>query len=48
MVKEQVLKKAPGFLACLVIGLIAQGIAKFVPSVGAALFALGLIRLCLL
>ena len=46
MVKEQVLKKAPGFLACLVIGLIAQGIAKFVPSVGAALFAIGIGMVC--
>ena len=46
MVKEQILKKAPGFLACLVIGLIAQGIAKFVPSVGAALFAIGIGMVC--
>lgn len=46
MVKDQVLKKAPGFAACLVIGLIAQGIAKFVPSVGAALFAIGIGMVC--
>ena len=46
MVKEQILKKVPGFAACLVIGLIAQGIAKFVPSVGAALFAIGIGMAC--
>lgn len=36
----------PGFLVCLIIALIAQGIAHFVPSVGAALFAIGLGILC--
>lgn len=36
----------PGFLVCLVIALIAQGIAHFIPSVGAALFAIGLGILC--
>ena len=46
MLKEQILKKVPGFAACLVIGLIAQGIAKFVPSVGAALFAIGIGMVC--
>ncbi|MEG0276565.1 MAG: putative sulfate exporter family transporter [Coprobacillus sp.] len=32
----------PGFIVCLVIGLIAQLIAKFFPSIGAALFAIGI------
>lgn len=32
----------PGFLVCLIIGLIAQQIAKFFPSIGAALFAIGI------
>lgn len=36
----------PGFLVCLIIALVAQGIAYFVPSVGAALFAIGLGILC--
>lgn len=44
--KQLVTKNAPGFLVCLVIALIAQGIAKFFPSIGAALFAIGLGILC--
>lgn len=32
----------PGFFVCLVIGLLAQQIAKFFPSIGAALFAIGI------
>ncbi|UTY40111.1 putative sulfate exporter family transporter [Allocoprobacillus halotolerans] len=32
----------PGFIVCLVIGLLAQQIAKFFPSIGAALFAIGI------
>ncbi|MEG0368032.1 MAG: putative sulfate exporter family transporter, partial [Coprobacillus sp.] len=32
----------PGFLVCLIIGLVAQQIAKFFPSIGAALFAIGI------
>ena len=32
----------PGFIVCLVIGLTAQQIAKFFPSIGAALFAIGI------
>ena len=32
----------PGFLVCLVIGLLAQQIAQFFPSIGAALFAIGI------
>lgn len=32
----------PGFIVCLAIGLIAQQIAKFFPSIGAALFAIGI------
>ncbi|MFQ7301711.1 MAG: YeiH family protein, partial [Beduini sp.] len=32
----------PGFMVCLIIGLIAQQIAKIVPGVGAALFAIGI------
>ncbi|MFR7591669.1 MAG: YeiH family protein [Longibaculum sp.] len=32
----------PGFIVCLVIGLLAQEIAKFFPSIGAALFAIGI------
>ena len=43
---EDKMKKAkeilPGFLVCLVIGLFAQQIAKFFPSIGAALFAIGI------
>ena len=37
--KQFVTKHAPGFLVCLVLAQIAQGIAKFFPSIGAALFA---------
>lgn len=44
--KQFVTKHAPGFLVCLVLALIAQGIAKFFPSIGAALFAIGLGILC--
>ena len=44
--KQFVTKHAPGFLVCLVLALIAQGIAKFLPSIGAALFAIGLGILC--
>ena len=44
--KQLVTKNAPGFLVCLVIALIAQGIAKFFSSIGAALFAIGLGILC--
>lgn len=36
----------PGFLVCLVIGFIAQQIAKLFPSIGAALFAIGIGMLC--
>ena len=32
----------PGFIVCLAIGLTAQQIAKFFPSIGAALFAIGI------
>ena len=32
----------PGFIVCVIIGLIAQQIAKFFPSIGAALFAIGI------
>ena len=32
----------PGFIVCLVIGLLAQQIAKIFPSIGAALFAIGI------
>lgn len=32
----------PGFIVCLIIGLIAQQIAKIFPSIGAALFAIGI------
>ena len=44
--KQFVTRHAPGFLVCLVLALIAQGIAKFFPSIGAALFAIGLGILC--
>ena len=44
--KQFVTKHAPGFLVCLVLAQIAQGIAKFFPSIGAALFAIGLGILC--
>lgn len=32
----------PGFIVCVIIGLLAQQIAKFFPSIGAALFAIGI------
>lgn len=32
----------PGFIVCVVIGLLAQQIARFFPSIGAALFAIGI------
>lgn len=44
--KQFVTKNAPGFLVCVVIALIAQGIAKIFPTIGAALFAIGLGILC--
>ena len=30
----------PGFLACLILAMIAKGIAHFLPTVGAAMFAI--------
>lgn len=39
-------KNALGFLACLIIAIIAQGIAKIFPSIGAALFAIGIGIIC--
>lgn len=44
--KEFVIKKGPGFLVCVIIALVAQGIAKFVPTIGSALFAIGIGILC--
>ena len=39
---QKVKEILPGFIVCLVIGLIAQQIAKLFPSIGAALFAIGM------
>ena len=44
--KQTITNNAPGFLVCLVIAVIAQGIAVLFPSIGAALFAIGLGILC--
>ncbi len=44
--KEWAVKTAPGFGACLVLGLLAQAIAKLAPAVGAALFAIALGMVC--
>lgn len=44
--KQFAVKNAPGFLVCVVIALIAQGIAKFFPTIGAALFAIGIGIIC--
>lgn len=41
-----IIKKGPGFLVCMIIAGISQFIAKFVPSIGAALFAIGIGILC--
>lgn len=39
---QKIKEIGPGFLICLIIGLLAQQIAKFFPSIGAALFAIGI------
>ncbi len=44
--KSTIFKYAPGFLSCAVIAVIAQGIAKFFPSIGAALFAIAIGVVC--
>lgn len=44
--KNFIVKNGPGFLVCLVIAVIAQGIARLAPAVGAALFAIGLGIVC--
>lgn len=44
--KTFILKTGPGFLACVVIAVIAQQTAKFFPAVGAALFAIGIGVFC--
>ena len=44
--KNFIVKNGPGFLVCLVIAAIAQGIARLAPAVGAALFAIGLGIVC--
>lgn len=46
LMKQFVLKNAPGFLVCTVIALIAQRIAKIFPAIGAALFAIGIGIIC--
>mgnify|MGYP002231013906 CR=1 FL=1 len=40
------IQKGPGFLVCAVIAAISQYIAKFVPQIGAALFAIGIGVFC--
>ena len=45
-VKSFIMKKGPGFLVCAGIAVVAQLIAKLVPTVGAALFAIGLGIVC--
>lgn len=44
--KNFVVKHGPGFLVCVVIAVIAQGIAKIFPTIGAALFAIGIGIVC--
>lgn len=44
--KNFIVKHGPGFLVCVVIAVIAQGIAKIFPTVGAALFAIGIGIVC--
>ena len=39
---QKIKEIGPGFIVCLIIGLLAQQIAKFFPSIGAALFAIGI------
>lgn len=46
MISDFIRKKGPGFLACAVIAFLAQMIAKLAPSIGAALFAIGIGILC--
>lgn len=44
--KTNLMKYLPGFLVCVVLALIAQGIAKVLPTIGSALFAIGLGIVC--
>ena len=44
--KNFMIQKGPGFLVCAVIAAISQYIAKFVPQIGAALFAIGIGVFC--
>ncbi len=43
---EKIKKKLPGFIVCAVIAAAAQQIAKIMPTIGAALFAIGIGILC--
>ena len=44
--KNFVLNVMPGFLVCVIISFLAQGIAKFFPTIGSALFAIGIGIIC--
>lgn len=39
---KKVKELLPGFLVCVIIAMLAEGIAKVLPSIGAALFAIGI------
>lgn len=44
--KNFIVKVGPGFLVCAIISFLAQKIAEFFPTVGAALFAIGIGIIC--
>lgn len=44
--KDFIVKHGPGFLVCAIIAVIAQGVATIFPTIGAALFAIGLGIVC--
>lgn len=44
--KNFIIKVGPGFLVCFIISILAQMIAKVIPNIGAALFAIGIGLFC--
>ena len=44
--KGKIKELGAGFLVCFILALIAQGIAKIFPTIGAAIFAIGLGIIC--
>ena len=44
--KNFIVKTAPGFLVCVIISFLSQKIAEFFPTIGSALFAIGIGILC--